>query len=240
MTATAQPVTLRIVRDSREQQPFAFDGFPVNVEIGTLASGDYSLSGFENRIAIERKSLPDLVGCLSTDRKRFEAELARLRGYDAAAVIVESPQSDLLKGNYRSNMNPQSAWQSVIAFSMRYRLPFWFCDSRADAEQVTFDLLRHFARDRWRELQALCPAATMPPQARRDPRQGDDIDEGDNDPKSRAGAASGPPAPPLDIGRERSWVLSRGGREVVPSEPLGLFHRERMKLGMTSLKGMKP
>jgi hypothetical protein len=43
----------------------------------------------------------------------------------------------------------------VLAFSMRYRMPLIFCADRADAEAVTFDLLRHYARDRWRELRAL-------------------------------------------------------------------------------------
>ena len=148
---------LRIVSDSREQAPFTFSGYPVEVEVGALEAGDYSVAGFTRRIALERKALQDLVGCLSGDRERFERELARLRGYDCAAVIVEEPMSALRQGRYRGHLNPDSAWQSVLAFSMRYRIPFIWCQDRADAETVTFDLLRHYARDRWRELQALAP-----------------------------------------------------------------------------------
>lgn len=149
---------LPIICDSREQAPFAFSGLPVEVEVGALEAGDYSVRGFERRVAVERKELQDLVGCLSGERDRFERELARLRGYDSAAVIVEEPMSALRQGRYRGHLNPNSAWQSVLAFSMRYRIPFWFCTNRAAAEAATFDLLRHFARDRWRELQALAPA----------------------------------------------------------------------------------
>lgn len=157
--ATAQPAQpaqpLRIIHDSREQAPFAFSGYPCTVEVATLASGDYSLFGFTDRIGIERKSLADLVGCLGAARERFQRELARLRGYDAAAVVIEAPSADLRAGHYRGKLDAGAAWQSVLAFSMRYRMPFIWCQDRADAERVTFDFLRHFARDRWKEFSAL-------------------------------------------------------------------------------------
>ena len=153
MSETKQP--LRIVQDTREQAPFTFSGYPVEVSAGTLEAGDYSLAGFTRRIAIERKSLSDLAGCLGGERDRFERELARLRGYDFAAVVVESPTEPLKQGRYIGKLDCRAAWQSVLAFSMRYRMPFIFCRDRADAEATTFDLLRHFHRDRMRELQAL-------------------------------------------------------------------------------------
>ena len=154
MNAPAK-IPLQIVQDSREQAPFTFTGYPATVQAGTLEAGDYSLAGFERRVAVERKELADLVGCLGVERERFQRELARLRGYDCAAVVVESPADDLRAGRFRAKLDAGAAWQSVIAFSMRYRLPFFFCDSRADAEAIAFDFLRHYARDRRRELQAL-------------------------------------------------------------------------------------
>lgn len=150
---------LPIVRDSREQAPFSFLGLPVEVAVGALEAGDYSVAGFVRRIAVERKELGDLVGCLGAERDRFERELARLRGYDCAAVVVEAPADDLRAGRYRGKLDAGAAWQSVLAFTQRYRVPFIFCADRADAEAVTFDFLRHYARDRWRELQAFAPAA---------------------------------------------------------------------------------
>ena len=150
---TAPP--MRIICDTREQAPFTFSGYPVEVSVGGLEAGDYSVRGFERRVAVERKTLGDLVGCLGADRQRFERELARLRGYDCAAVVVESPTLALRQGRYLGRLDAGAAWQSVLAFSMRYRMPFIFCADRADAEAVTFDLLRHYARDRWRELRAL-------------------------------------------------------------------------------------
>lgn len=146
---------LPIVIDSREQRPFAFRGRPVAVQVGTLEAGDYSVRGFERRIAVERKSLADLVMCLGRERERFERELVRLRGWGVAAVVVEEPVIALRTGRYMSGLDPAAAWQSVVALSSRFRVPFFWCAGREDAESVTFDILRHYARDRWRELRAL-------------------------------------------------------------------------------------
>ena len=64
---------MRILIDTREQAPFTFQGYEVDPEPATLPCGDYSLPGFEDRAAVERKKLNDLVGCLvGKDRDRFE------------------------------------------------------------------------------------------------------------------------------------------------------------------------
>ena len=192
---------LRIVVDSREQCPFRFEGYPVEVETGALASADYSLHGFTDRIGIERKSLPDLVACLGVERERFARELARLRGYDCAAVVVEATADDLRAGHFRARLNPEAAWQSVLAFTQRYRIPFFWAENRADAEETTFHLLRHYQHDRMRELQALRIPARIAPAAteRRGPGAG--MDGRPNDPQGRTGAKGNPlPRAPASTG----------------------------------------
>lgn len=149
------PHLLQIVVDSREQKPFAFHGRPVAVTVAALECGDYSVAGFERKVIVERKSLADLVGCLGRERERFERELVRLRGWETCAVVVEEPQAALRSGRYVGALNPLAAWQSVIAMATRYRVPFFWCNGRDDAEAVTWDILRHYARERWRELRAL-------------------------------------------------------------------------------------
>ena len=137
---------MRVVIDSREQCPFRFTEYEVEVVEGTLTAGDYSLAGLESLVAVERKSLPDLVACLGRERPRFERELERLRSFEAAAVVVESPLSDLVAGAYRSALNPKAAYESVVAFMCRYRLPFYFAQDRRGAEHFTYSFLRHFHR----------------------------------------------------------------------------------------------
>ena len=80
-----------VIVDTREQAPFDFTHFPdVETRRDTLATGDYSLSGFESVIACERKELNDLIACLQNgNRERFERELARGSALHRFCVLVE-------------------------------------------------------------------------------------------------------------------------------------------------------
>lgn len=142
---------MRIVVDSREQAPFRF-GRPkyhdVEVEEGALPTGDYSVAGFEDRVAVERKSLEDLIGCLMNDnRERFERELTRARPYDLFCVVVEASMEEIRNHQYRSLMKPRAVLQSMAAFQVRYRVPFAFCGNRAGAEYWTYSLLAKYLRE---------------------------------------------------------------------------------------------
>lgn len=139
---------MKILIDTREQTPFTFQGYDVAPETATLPCGDYSLPGFEDRAAIERKTLEDLVSCLmGSNRDRFERELARGRSYELFAVVVEAAFSDVSRGKYKSDMKPHAALQSLIAFQVRYRVPFIWCGSRAAAEYYTFWTLAKYLRE---------------------------------------------------------------------------------------------
>lgn len=144
-------MALTIKIDSREQRPYEFK----NTEVGTLQTGDYSIQGLENYIAIERKELNDLIGCLTTGRERFKRELYRGRALEYFALVVEASLSDIVSGKYRSKMNPEAAMQSLIAFSIRYRLPVWFAENRELSQHVTESLLSKYAKEIERRYQAI-------------------------------------------------------------------------------------
>lgn len=146
-----------VVIDSREQLPFAFAGLRTDAREGNkpllvqtvrrgLSSGDYSIEGFEERVAVERKSAADLFSTLSTGRDRFTRELARLSRYDCAAVVVESSyRSLLLDPPARSQLSPRSVIRSIIAWQQRYpTVHWWDAPDRAFAEMVTFRILERF------------------------------------------------------------------------------------------------
>ena len=156
---------LHIVRDTREQKrkdkilgwTFTRDIFqPAPVVITkSLPTGDYSILGHEDFCVVERKSLADLVACLGVERDRFERELQRLKSFDAACVIVESPQTFLRNGEYRSQLLPGAAWQSVISLSGTYRIPFFWAEDANDAEKIAYDFLRHYANHFWKKARAI-------------------------------------------------------------------------------------
>ncbi len=72
----------RIVIDSREQQPYTF---ACEVVKAKLDAGDYSVVGFEQRVAVERKSLRDFVGTVIHDLIVSLASFKSYRGWKRRA-----------------------------------------------------------------------------------------------------------------------------------------------------------
>ena len=135
-----------IIQDTREQLGYEFAGYP-DVELlkGTLPTGDYSLPGFEDRIAIERKPIDDLVSCFAQGRERFEKEMARARHYEHFYVVIEASLPPIMAGRYRSKISVNAVLASITAFSIRYGIPFLFCGDRPGGELMTYSLLSKFA-----------------------------------------------------------------------------------------------
>src|SRR5688572_20376527 len=102
LPADIPPESIVAVADSREQTPWNLS--PLQVVQGTLTTGDYSLAGLEHVVAIERKSLSDLLGCIGQDRERFDREVQRLLAYPCRALIVEASWADIEMGEWRSKV----------------------------------------------------------------------------------------------------------------------------------------
>lgn len=148
---------MKIIIDTREKAAFDFlsQNGDIETERGTLALGDYSLAGLTDRVAVERKSLADLVMCLGTERERFQRELMRAAALEAFCVVVEASWQDLAAGRYRSKLSPASGMASVLAFMARHRVPFLFAGNRENAEAVTVGFLRQYLRGKEHELRAV-------------------------------------------------------------------------------------
>lgn len=82
---------LKIVIDTREQTPWAFPDYLVESRRGTLPTGDYALEG-DSGFAIERKSLDDFLGTISSGWERFKREIERMKQseFPAKIIVVES------------------------------------------------------------------------------------------------------------------------------------------------------
>lgn len=126
-----------VVADTREQEVYSFSPTRVTTVHHALPAGDYSILGLEARVAVERKSLKDLVDTVIRDRERFERELSRLSDYDAACIVVEGNLPDVLDHRYRSGAHPASVLGAVIAIVVDHRVPVFFCGDRAAARAFT-------------------------------------------------------------------------------------------------------
>ena len=139
-TIRSEPIT--IVIDTREQRPYAFP----NAVVRSLPSGDYSIDGLEDRVAIERKSKADAFSSLGRHRGRFEREIQRLALMQFAAVVIEASLADFLRAPAFSQMSARAAARSLLAWSVKYRLPVFFVGDRRHGRAVTRCLLAQFAR----------------------------------------------------------------------------------------------
>ena len=156
--------SMTIVCDTREQMPLDFSRWPdVVVEVGALHSADYSLRGLEDRFGIERKSIPDLVGSVTTGRDRFTRELERLRGFDLAAIVAEGTLEQVARHEYRGQANPESVLQSLAAFHVRYRVPVLWCGSPSGCAYMVRSLARHFLREAQERLKSIIRAHGIAP-----------------------------------------------------------------------------
>ena len=148
-----------IVCDTREQSPYQFTRFPgVTVQTATLTTGDYSLVGLTDHIGLERKSLSDLTGTLTSGRDRFQRECERGRGLDYFGLIIEASMADVRNHDYRSQMTPQSLLQTLAAYSVRYGLHVHWCGCRAGGEYMVHSLLSKFLREAEIKLKSIIKA----------------------------------------------------------------------------------
>jgi len=132
--------------DSREQM--VYDLSPMKTRTGTLPTSDYTFSGLADVLAVERKSLADLIHCCGHGRERFERELARLRGYLHRAVICECSWADLRAGDWRSKVSSEVVCHTVLSWQSRFAVPFVLVSSREEAQEACRFFLYTTAR-RW-------------------------------------------------------------------------------------------
>jgi len=131
-----------VVIDTREQRPYTFGETRVGgVVHAALPAGDYSLQGQEMQIAIERKSLPDFISTVIHAKERFGRELALLKTYPHAWIVVEGALDDVLQGRYDARVHPQALLAITASLMTQYHIPVLFAGDRPSARALVEELL---------------------------------------------------------------------------------------------------
>jgi ERCC4-type nuclease len=159
LPATLKPESVIACVDTREQQPL--DLTPLQVVTATLTTGDYSVQGLEHIVAIERKSLPDLIGCVGVERDRFDREAQRLLAYPVRALVVEATWPDIEAGDWRSKVTPAAALGSLLGW-IAAGLPVIMAGDHKRCGQFVSRILFTAARRRYREARALLKGVLKP------------------------------------------------------------------------------
>ena len=137
-----------IIKDTREKDGWDFKPFQKCKAVINegLKTGDYTLEGLEQSLCIERKaSAKEIAINLGKDRKRFEAELERMREFRWAYIVCEFSISNLMEYPLGSGI-PKKQWKHIRMngkFMLRrlreiteqYEVPVMFCDDRMGAQE---------------------------------------------------------------------------------------------------------
>lgn len=127
------PEDVTVIIDTREKTPLSFSKMKTSRR--TLTTGDYSVAGLELEIALERKSMPDLLACVGRERRRFDNEVKRLLAYPHRALIVEGSSHACESGNWRSDVHPNAVMGSLLGWQM-HGLPVFFAETHDRASRI--------------------------------------------------------------------------------------------------------
>ena len=135
-----------IITDTREQNPL-FE--PEECFRETLKTGDYSMVGFTDKFAIERKSGPDLFGTLGKGHKRFKKELERGLKLDYFAIIVECSYSSIAEklfegSSYIKKMKPDTVLKILFTIHIKYKVPIFFSNGRYESRKIILSLMEAY------------------------------------------------------------------------------------------------
>lgn len=117
---------MNILIDTREQTPYDL----VGSKKATLDTGDYTVLGYKDQIAIERKSYSDLYHCLTSAKNRFERQLERLGEMDYAYLLIDTTASAVLMGHPQCQLPGEVALSKLVKLCARYNVPFCFADNK--------------------------------------------------------------------------------------------------------------
>lgn len=112
--AKLDPSQVTVLVDTREQTPL--DLAPLRTTAATLSTGHYSLAGLEHFVAIERKSLNDLLGCVGRERERFDREVHRLAAYPVRVLLIESTWGEIELGQWRGSLTSEQVQGALLGW----------------------------------------------------------------------------------------------------------------------------
>lgn len=127
-----------IIVDQQEKLPLTryFDPELVQVESAHLETGDYSLAGATHLLAIERKGLADLLGCVTADRERFMDQCRRLRNYPTRFLVIEATREAIEAEVYSRNVRSSSVVNSLLGVAVRWNVCVQYCDGPKEAARL--------------------------------------------------------------------------------------------------------
>lgn len=140
----------KIIVDTREQKPYWKEGSDVIRK--KLDTGDYSIEGYENKIAIERKSLSDLYGSLTSGHKRFARELERSKKLDYFTILIDGSLTSCANKEFKGSEHTKTKASTIIkilfTLHTKHGINFVFCNGRYESRRYIKALFESYLKNR--------------------------------------------------------------------------------------------
>lgn len=142
------PDGMIIRTDTREQDPlFLFSDLEhtgkLIVQVMKLDHGDYSIKGFEDKFAIERKQMSDFYSYIGKERKRTVKKMEKFRDIIRAGgfvmLAIECSEAEIMSGNMFSTLSPEVARGAINSFRIRYGVHIYYNKERKMLERAVLD-----------------------------------------------------------------------------------------------------
>lgn len=150
-----------VLVDTREQRAYTMTAIdelhrkrtvPLHVplKVCTIPAGDYSIDGYADQVAVERKTLADFLQSFGGNRDAEERKLAKLATMPVAWYMLEFTYRDLLlKHMPHSLVSRKALSRSIMSYQVKFTGVHWFfADCREVAESLTYRLLEKWWWDR--------------------------------------------------------------------------------------------
>jgi hypothetical protein len=141
--------TFTIIIDTREQKPWVFENYTTaNLKLDT---GDYSIQGLENIVAIERKRNVAEIAHNITEN-RFEDVIERLSKIKYPFILLEFNLQSVLQYPIGSTI-PKRLWNKIritpnfiikhlLDLQIEHNINIMFCGDSDNAKQIALSILK--------------------------------------------------------------------------------------------------
>jgi ERCC4-type nuclease len=158
---------MEIVIDTREQKPLPFRvvGSVDSVVTRKLSTGDYSITGYEDKIVFERKSPADLYQTLCRGNKRFQRELARATQMDYFGMIIEAPftaiRDKTFPNSHMSKVRSDVVCKILWSLMFKYDIHVHFCNNPSESSSLVRQVFDSYLRWKDKKPKVKLAAGTM-------------------------------------------------------------------------------
>ncbi len=130
----SKPRIVTILIDDRERNSWTINHQGFKFETKRLKVGDYTIKGFEDQVAIEKKSgIIELISNLSgKDRPRFKRFLEKLSKYPIKCIVIEDSLSHIdaaFRACPKTHLEPFSIYYWLSVITIKYKIPVLFIGS---------------------------------------------------------------------------------------------------------------